>query len=507
MLNNTVGIQHIFVLMLENRSFDHMLGFSGIAGTDAVTGAPTGIDGLKGTESNSLNGKPYSVSRGASNIMPHDPAHEFADVVVQLCGPGATYHGGPYPAIQNSGFVQSYASHFGSEPANHPGDVMNCYDTAKELPVLQALAQEFVVCDNWRASMPGPTWPNRLFVHAASSGGLDHSPSVAEIVLWESLQGFGFKNGTIFDAFQKAGIPRRLYAGDDFPLVSALKGITLGDIRHYSQFASDLNGPTYDYNYVLIEPSYDALNDYKNGDSQHPLGDVTQGEALIKLTYEAIRNSPLWENSLLVIVWDEHGGFYDGGAPPAPAVAPGDTAPGSEHNQTGFTFEQYGARVPAIVISPRIPKNLIDHRLYDHSSIPATVEALCGLKPLTARDAAANSLHHLISLTAARTDAPAKLPNPASAPASQPVSALTPQPAAVPTPVARPQDSASDGNVPAVVHAALRQELEVSPPEQRPAILARAAAIKTRQQAAQYLDAVRAKVRGVRAAAPGTPRA
>src|SRR5579863_6805296 len=392
MLPNTAGIQHIFVLMLENRSFDHMLGFSGITGVDAETGAATAINGLKGAESNSFNGKPYAISRGASNIMPHDPAHEFADVLLQLGGPGATYSsGGAYPAIQNDGFVQSYGNHFGGEPANNPGDVMRCYDTANQLPVLQALAQEFVVCDNWHASMPGPTWPNRMFVHAASSNGLDHSPSTAEIVLWEGLQGFSFKNGTIFDALQKAGIPRRLYAGDDFPLVSALKGITLGDIRHYSQFASDLAGSVYDFNYVFIEPNYDVLNDYKNGDSQHPLGDVTQGEALIKLTYEAIRNSPLWESSLLVIVWDEHGGFYDGGAPPAPAVAPGDTAPGSEHNQTGFTFEQYGARVPAIVISPRIPKNLIDHRLYDHSSIPATVEALCGLKPLTARDAAANS--------------------------------------------------------------------------------------------------------------------
>jgi len=500
MLNNTAGIQHIFVLMLENRSFDHMLGFSGIMGRDAETGAATAISGLKGTETNSFNGKPYGVSRGASNVMPHDPAHEFPDVLLQLCGPGASYlSGGAYPAIQNSGFAQSYGNHY-----TNPGDVMSCYDTAKQLPALQALAQEFVVCDNWHASMPGPTWPNRLFVHAASSGGLDHSPSVAEIVLWESLQGFSFKNGTIFDALQKAGIPRRLYAGDDFPLVSALKGISLSDIRHFSQFASGLSGASYDYNYVLIEPSYDALNDYKNGDSQHPLGDVTQGEVLIKATYEAIRNSPLWDSSLLVIVWDEHGGFYDGGAFPSQAVAPGDTAPGSEHNQTGFTFQQYGARVPAVVISPRIPKNLIDHRLYDHSSIPATIEALCGLKPLTARDAAANSLHRLISLSTARTDAPTKLPNPTSA-VSQPVSLTTPQPV---TSVARPQDSASDGNVPAVLHAALRQDLEASPADQRGAILARAAAIKTRQQASQYLDAVRTKVRAVRAtpinAAPGT---
>lgn len=352
MSNNTSGIQHVFVLMLENRSFDHMLGFSGITGTDAETGVNTAIKGLTGTETNSFNGKSYSVSRGASNTMPHDPAHEFPDVVTQLCG-GVTYPpGGAYPAIQNTGFAENYGTHFGGEPANDPGAVMKCYDTAMRLPVLQALAREFVVCDNWHASLPGPTWPNRMFVHAASSSGLDHSPSVAEIVLWESLQGFSFKNGTIFDALQKAGIPRRLYAGDDFPLVAALKGISLSDIRHYSQFASDLTGTAYNYNYVFIEPSYDVLNDYKNGDSQHPLGDVTQGEALIKATYEAIRNSKFWDNSLLIIVWDEHGGFYDGGTFPAQAVAPGDTTPDSEHNQAHFTFQQYGVRVPAIIVSP-----------------------------------------------------------------------------------------------------------------------------------------------------------
>lgn len=207
-IDNASGIQHVFVLMLENRSFDHMLGFSGIRGTDAETGTPTEIKGLKGTETNSFNGKTYRASRGASNIMPHDPSHEFPDVLLQLCGPGVKYAaGGAYPAIQNSGFVECYANHFGSEPANDPGAVMKCYDTATQLPVLQALAREFVVCDNWHASMPGPTWPNRMFVHAASSGGLDHSPSVEEIVLWETLEGFSFQNGTIFDAFQKSRNP------------------------------------------------------------------------------------------------------------------------------------------------------------------------------------------------------------------------------------------------------------------------------------------------------------
>ena len=191
------AIEHIFVLMLENRSFDHMLGFSGITGTDAVTGKPTTINGLKGNESNSFNGRTYTVQRGAANVMPHDPGHEFEDVLVQLSGSGAVYpRGGSYPAVHNTGYVAAYAKSSGKDS---PGEVMKCY-SPNELPVLTALAREFVVCDNWYASMPGPTWPNRMFAHASSSGGLDHSPSNSEIVEWELLPGGGIATVHVLNA-------------------------------------------------------------------------------------------------------------------------------------------------------------------------------------------------------------------------------------------------------------------------------------------------------------------
>ena len=217
-------IEHLFVLMLENRAFDHMLGFSGITGLDAVTGDSTQIDGLTGSEFNNFNGSVYRVRAGADNVMPVDPGHEFTNVLVQLCGAGATYAaGGTYPAINNTGFVASYAASGG---AADPGEVMKCFAPA-QLPVLVALAQEFAVCDNWHASMPGPTWPNRMFVHAGSSGGLDHSPTTQEIVGWETIGGFQFKAGSIFDALKQKGVSHRIYAGDDFPMVAALKGISL----------------------------------------------------------------------------------------------------------------------------------------------------------------------------------------------------------------------------------------------------------------------------------------
>jgi phospholipase C len=490
-------IEHLFVLMLENRAFDHMLGFSGITGQDAANGGSTQINGLTGSEANTFNGREHRVTRGADDVMPADPGHEFNNVLEQLCGAGATYQaGGAYPAINNAGFVASYVASGG---AANTGEVMKCF-APEQLPVLIALAQEFAVCDNWHASMPGPTWPNRMFVHAASSGGLDHSPTTEEIVEWETIGGFQFKAGSIFDALKKKGVSRRLYAGDDFPMVAALKGISLSDIRHYSNFASDLGQPAYPYSYVFIEPSYDVLNDYKNSTSQHPLTDIALGEGLIKETYEAIRNSPHWNSSVLIITWDEHGGFYDH-AIPAGAVAPGDTAPQDKRNQYGFTFQQYGPRVPAVVISPLVPKNVVDHRLYDHGSIPATIEAFFGVNPLTQRDANANRLDTLLSLAAPRPDTPKTLASPAAAPALVMKMSV---PDLSMTVAARPGETVDQGTLPVILQSALRQDLEMSP-EQRTVILNRVRSIKTREQARQYLAEVQKKIRQCRAAAgPGT---
>jgi phospholipase C len=490
-----LAIEHVYVLMLENRSFDHMLGFSNITGTDAETGDVTGIDGLTGSESNTFNGITYKVTRGADNRMPIDPDHEFPDIVHQLCGPTAVYPpGGAYPPIDNSGFVASYVASGGQDPA----EVMKCY-TPEQLPVLHALAREFAVCDNWHASLPGPTWPNRMFVHAASAGGLDHSPTVAEIANWEGIKGFPFPKGNIFDSLKSAGIRRRLYGGDDFPMVAALQGIRLDDIRHYSLFANDLQQPGYRDQYIFIEPSYDVLNNYKNGSSQHPLGDVTKGEALIKATYEAIRNSPVWNTSVLIVIWDEHGGFYDHAAPPA-APSPADGAP-ARYNQNDFTFEQYGPRVPAVVISPLIPKNVVDHRVYDHASVPATLENLFGLSALTARDANANRVDALCTLDTARGDAPTALPSPAASIVAPTAALAAPSPNLATAAVAAPNQPVNQGNLPAVVHSALQQDLALSPPEARTAIVARVAHMVNRADALQYMSEVQQKLRSVRAAA------
>jgi phospholipase C len=528
----------VFVLMLENRSFDHMLGFSGITGTDPFSGGATQVHGLnplalrpalEAFQVNSVgrivvkegqswprpvsvrqlltanvsNGQLYGVSEGADYAMSVDPAHEFPDVLVQLCGKGAVYpSGGQYPPAVNTGFAASYASSGGQ---SSPGEIMKCYGPG-QLPVLNALAREFVVCDNWHASMPGPTWPNRFFAHAASSGGLDHSPSTSDIAGWDTIDGFDFQNGTIFDRMNSRGVNWRLYAGDDFPVTLALKGINVFDINDYEDFAGDVAQSNYPASYTFIEPSYGHFwSDFKCGTSQHPLDDVTRGESLIKATYEAVRNSPLWSSSLIIITWDEHGGFYDH-LPPSAAVAPGDTASDDDNNQHGFTFQQYGPRVPAVVISPLIPRNLIDHRLYDHASIPGTLEACFGLSPMTQRDANAKNLMPLVRLSTPRGDTPTTLPTPAHSGVTDcdPVSfdrrVATGQPQVLP--VSRPQDPINQGNLPGFLFVALRSELALSPPEQRTGIVARFNTIRTRQDAARYVGEVVPKVRGARKPRP-----
>src|ERR1700733_726276 len=139
-------IQHVFVLMLENHSFDHLLGFSGIEGTDAQTSGQTTIHGLTGNESNAYQGIAYKVSDPAGPDMPIDPGHEFPDTLQQLSGPAAHYQkNNPYPPIDNSGFVYNYVNSEspgeGKAPDNY-GEIMKCFG-AGQLPVLTSLAKEF----------------------------------------------------------------------------------------------------------------------------------------------------------------------------------------------------------------------------------------------------------------------------------------------------------------------------------------------------------------------------
>ena len=401
-------IEHVFVLMLENRSFDHMLGFNG----------SSGLDGLAGTQSNpASSGVPIRVESPAAYALDVDPKHGFVNVVEQLCGPGVGYPaGGPYPPINNSGFAQSCVAAYKMPPeAEVP--TMRAYSPS-QLPVLHSLATEFAVCDRWFSSMPGPTWPNRFFAHSASSAGLDDSPSPLRSAT-AVFAGYHFANGTIFDLLERNGHSWCVVEGGALPVSLAMEGMIghaiNGRLITFDEFREQLRAGTFSKTYTFIEPHYGHIlldgSNFKCGNSQHPLDDVTRGERLIKDVYEAIRGSTYWDRSLLMILYDEHGGFYDHVAPP-PAVVPGDAWTDPSNNAHGFAFDQLGVRTPAVIVSPYIERGVVDHTVYDHTSIIASLSRFFDLGHLTQRDAAAASLDHLVS-SQPRSDTPPDLPGPA----------------------------------------------------------------------------------------------
>jgi phospholipase C len=163
--------------------------------------------------------------------------------------------------------------------------------------------------------------------------------------------------------------------------------------------------------------------------------------------------------------------------------------------------------VPAIVISPLIPRNLIDHRVYDHASIPATLETCFGLGSMTRRDAGASNLMALVSLSSPRSNAPTALPAPATSGVGgcAPLvysGAGMPEELITALPVTRPQDSANTGNVPGLLHSALRFDLALSAPEYRASVISKVGSIRTRAEAMQYINQVRQKMRSARALSP-----
>jgi phospholipase C len=498
-------VSHVFVLMLENHSFDNVLGLSGIPG----------IAHASSTDSNTYNGQSYSVgSAGAPPSMPTDPGHEFLDTLEQLCSPVVTHTPWqPYPeTLTNAGFVANYATTRSEITSNNPnlptaaefGDVMKCFNTPTQLPVTYQLATEFAVCDQWFSSIPGPTWPNRFFVHGASSAGWADTPTLESIGTWMAPGGgFVYPSGSsIFDALSKAQLQWRVYVDASGPIpggvpqVAALKGVTyLVNTNSFASLASDVQGP-YPYAYTFIEPNYGDVvgGSYVGGSSEHPMDGVARGEALIKATYEAIRNSPLWTSSMLIITYDEHGGFYDSVKPGA-APTPNDGSPQDlSINTGGFIFDHYGVRVPAIIVSPLIPKGTVDHTLYDHASVLATVERLYGIAPLTNRDSLAEDLQHLLSEPSPRTDCPTTL--------NTPVPTIT---AAVPAP-GGPADGGNRplphaGNVHGLLGVLLKTDLELARGDEAEtqAIRAKFSSIATQADAEAYAAQVITKAKAAEA--------
>jgi phospholipase C len=375
-------LQHLVVLMMENRSFDHMLG-----GLKQLNPA---IDGLNGNETNpDTTGEPVRVSSDADYQadLQDDPGHHFPDVDLQLFNGNK----GGIPTMQ--GFVRAYFQKTGNVSRSH--HIMK-YFAPEQLPVLTTLATRYAVFNRWFSSIPGPTLCNRAFAHFGTSFG---NTGMSIDYIHKPIP-------SIYERMAKAGRTAKLYY---YNQGSSTLGLTflLKDqpklFGVFDQFAADCKAGRLPQ-YSFLEPNYKDDDDIAN--DQHPDNDVRAGDNFIGTVYNLIRSSPAWESTALLITWDEHGGIYDHVPPPALDANHPD---GNTDKETGFQFDRLGVRVPAILVSPWIKEGtVVDRRIFEHASIPATVTNFFidpNFAGRTKREQAAETFLDLLSLDEPRTDA------------------------------------------------------------------------------------------------------
>lgn len=385
-------IDHVVVLMLENRSFDHIFGW--YKDEWHVDGLTEGMRNVVETAAAKLIYKVETCDSLRSSVA-FDPPHEYEDVTEQIFGT-------PSPVSDAKPDMSGFARRAKRASLEHASTVMQAWKPGA-LPAIHALAKEFAVCDHWFSSVPGPTWPNRFFAHCASAGGyLDGKVRI-----------YGMP--TVFSTLARAGKSWRVYYHDfahAMALADEMKRLPFGRFSKFGDFAKDAAAGQLP-NYTFIEPNYFNVRGGSPND-QHPPAGMQAGDDLVRSVYETLRASKHWKNSLLLIVWDEHGGFYDHVPPPAvPAQAIDRSAP---PGQFGFKFDRLGVRVPAIIVSPYVPAGTVIKDVFEHASIPATLRDIFGTgAPLTLRDQEARPVTSALTLSTPR-DALEKLPRRTAAP-------------------------------------------------------------------------------------------
>jgi len=319
--------------MMENNSFDRMLG----ALLPDRSGQGGGIQGATGRYSNTDNttGAVYALKPTQAREVQDDPGHELGDTLEQIVGP-----------CKN--FVNNFVKNYPSSSSADRQEIMSYYPDGS-LPALHKLAKTFTICDRWFSSMPGPTWPNRCFVHTGTSLGFT---DMKWLHYWDQT--------TLYQLLSAQGISWKIYYGDipsTYILVNKPDPSQCYSLRYFYQ---DIAGPERSFpQYVFIDPAYFG----KNPSDQHPPHDVLRGEALISDVYNALRsNDELWQRSLLVVTYDEHGGLFDH-VYPASTIAPDNRRDGS-----GFDFALFGVRVPTVLVSPWLDHGVITDT-FDHTSL------------------------------------------------------------------------------------------------------------------------------------------
>jgi phospholipase C len=472
--DRSTALDHIVVVMFENRSFDNLLGrlyepgevasFEGVAGKDLSNPVPPWApEAARGPV-------PYGIAATMNTPNP-DPGEEYQHVNTQLFGridpPSnrgvlADKMTAPWNAPASSrqppsldGFVADYISSFTAEMGRAPGydeyaQIMTGY-TPAQIPVTSALARGFACFDHWYCEVPTQTFANRSFMHAASSSGYVDNLSPAD--------SFPLHNDaeTIFERLHRYGQDWMVYC--DPPSHMSLTGIIharrlaphfgtrFATTDQFLQDCADGTLPAYSfiepnllYGHNDMHPAFDALFPDTPID---PPSSLLGGEALLAKIYDAIRSSSsengsnAW-NTLLIVTFDEHGGTYDHVPPP---LVPPPTA-GTLAGQYGFAFDRSGLRVPAIAVSPWIAPRTVVNAEFRNTSVIATLRERWQLgASLTDRDAAAASLASVLTLETPRD------------PASWPQ--VIPQPVPPFTGVIPAPDAALHGLAKAAFHAAI----------------------------------------------------
>jgi phospholipase C len=334
-------IKHIILLALENHSFDQMLG-----SLKQLYPELEGVTPAAPNKNIDSDGAVYLQEPTTERQMPYDPHHEVPCVAEQL-------------ANGNGGFVQNFSKKYPQSQHADRQYVMGYYPVGF-LPGLHALAKEFTVCDHWFSSLPGPTWPNRFMMLTGTAMGRVNMPD--DGTHKADLAGyFQQTQDTIFDRMTDKAIHWKCYFHDipqSWALDHQRQPHNAARYFYFSEFLKDALGREEDFpQFSLIEPDFMGVA----GNDDHPPHDVMKAEKLIADVYNALRaNADLWNSTLLVIVYDEHGGFYDHIVPPA-AVAP------DAHHEE-YSFDQLGVRVSALLVSPWVECG-VEKTQFDHTSL------------------------------------------------------------------------------------------------------------------------------------------
>lgn len=360
-----IPVDHIVVLMMENRSFDHYFQKLQEYGQPDVDVAPANYTNPD------ANGMPLAPYRD-TDLCIVDTNHEWTGTHEQI-------NGGQMNGFfaTNDGWHELPAG-ANMNPSYHSGKRALSYYTSEDLPFYYWLANEFAIGDRYFSSLAGPTWPNRMYLYAASSFGAVHNEFVTP-------------SDTIFDYLEQRQVSWKVYVSTTPGFAIFIdKYLTYTKDGHFvpiENYFADAAAGTLP-SVAFVDPGL-AREAYDQND-EHPPAIPMIGEHFVATTIDALTKSPQWNKSALFLTYDEHGGFYDHVAPPK-ACPPDDIAPTLQSGDSEAKFDTLGVRVPFIVVSPYAKKHHVDHRAYDHTSITRFIEARFQMPALSNRDANAEA--------------------------------------------------------------------------------------------------------------------